>query len=291
MRSLGIAGARVAYDRGIRLLDIAPEPAVTPRDETIVTASGASPIVIRRYQGPSPGTLLWLHGGGYCVGSLESADPVCRMLALRSGMTVISVAYRLAPEAPFPAAVDDAYAAYEWLRTRIDRDAPILLGGDSAGATLALVTALLARDRSMQMPTALLLAYPTAAGRRPSESKARYAEGHFLELADLDWFYGKYTGPADLDMDFRFAPLAAATLRGLPPTWIALAELDPLRDEGRMLAGALRDAQVTTIETEYAGLVHGFLQMGGLVPAAARAHADMLAFLATRGNPGSATIR
>jgi acetyl esterase len=276
----------LAYERGIRLLDIAPEAAVILHDETIVAAPEASPIVVRHYQGPrpSPGTLLWLHGGGYCVGSLESADPVCRMLAVRSGMTVISVAYRLAPEAPFPAAVDDAFAAYEWLRTGIERDSPVVLGGDSAGATLALVTALLARDRSMQMPTALLLAYPTAAGRRPSESKARYAEGHFLELADLDWFYDNYTGPTDLDMDFRFAPLAATTLRGLPPTWIALAELDPLRDEGRGLANALRDAQVTTIETEYAGLVHGFLQMGGLVPAAARAHADALAFLTTSGN-------
>ena len=276
----------MAYERGIRLLDIAPEAAVILHDETIVAAPEASPIVVRRYQGPrpSPGTLLWLHGGGYCVGSLESADPVCRMLAVRSGMTVISVAYRLAPEAPFPAAVDDAFAAYEWLRTGIERDSPVVLGGDSAGATLALVTALLARDRSMQMPTALLLAYPTAAGRRPSESKARYAEGHFLELADLDWFYDNYTGPTDLDMDFRFAPLATTTLRGLPPTWIALAELDPLRDEGRGLANALRDAQVTTIETEYAGLVHGFLQMGGLVPAAARAHADALALLTTSGN-------
>lgn len=286
MRSLGIEKARVAYDRGIRLLDIAPEPAITVNDEKIVTVSGAPPIVVRRYRGPrqSSGTLLWLHGGGYCVGSLASADPVCRMLAVRSGMTVISVAYRLAPEAPFPAAVDDAFAAYEWLRTGIERDSPVVLGGDSVGATLALVTALLARDRSMQMPTALLLAYPTAAGRRPSESKARYAEGHFLELADLDWFYDNYAAPTDLDRDFRFAPLAATTLRGLPPTWIALAELDPLRDEGRGLANALRDAQVTTIETEYAGLVHGFLQMGGLVPAAARAHADALAFLATLGD-------
>jgi acetyl esterase len=286
LRSLDIAGARAAYDGGIRLLDVAPEPAVTVHDETIVTASGAPPIVVRRYQGPRQpsGTLLWLHGGGYCVGSLASADPVCRMLAVRSGMTVISVAYRLAPEAPFPAAVDDALASYEWLRRGIERDSPVVLGGDSAGATLALVTALLARDRSIEMPTALLLAYPTAAGRRPSESKLRYAEGHFLELADLDWFYDNYTGPADLDMDFRFAPLSAATLRGLPPTWIGLAELDPLRDEGRGLAMALRDAQVTTIESEYAGLVHGFLQMGGLVPAVARAHVDALAFLATIGN-------
>lgn len=286
MRSLGISTARAAYDRGIRLLDIAPELAVNLHDETIVTASDASPVAVRRYQGPRPssGTLLWLHGGGYCVGSLASADPVCRMLAVRSGMTVLSVAYRLAPEAPFPAAVDDAFAAYAWVRTGIERDSPVVLGGDSAGATLALVTALLARDRSMPMPTALLLAYPTAAGRRPSESKARYAEGHFLELADLNWFYDNYTGPRDLDMDFRFAPLAASTLRGLPPTWIAVAELDPLRDEGRGLASALRDAQVTTIETEYAGLVHGFLQMGGVVPAAAQAHVDALAFLATGGN-------
>ena len=286
MRSLGIAGARAAYDRGIRLLDIAPEPAVTLHDETIVTASGAPPIAARRYQGTrqSSGTLLWMHGGGYCVGSLASADLVCRMLAVRSGMTVISVAYRLAPEAPFPAAVDDAFAAYQWLRTKLERGAPVVLGGDSVGATLALVTALLARDCSMQMPAALLLAYPTVAGRRPSESKARYAEGHFLELADLNWFYDNYAGPADLDMDFRFAPIAATTLRGLPPTWIALAELDPLRDDGRGLACALRDAQVNTIETEYAGLVHGFLQMGGVVPAATRAHADALAFLASRGN-------
>lgn len=286
MRSLGIPSARAAYDRGIRLLDIAPEPAVNLHDETIITASDALPIVVRRYQGPRPssGTLLWLHGGGYCVGSLTSADPVCGMLAVRSGMTVISVAYRLAPEDPFPAAVDDAFAAYEWLRTGTERDAPVVLGGDSAGATLALVTALLARDCSMPMPTALLLAYPTAAGRRPSESKTRYAQGHFLELADLDWFYDNYTGPRDLDMDFRFAPLAATTLRGLPPTWIALAELDPLLDEGRGLVRELRGAQVTTFETEYAGLVHGFLQMGGIVPAAAKTHIDALAFLATVGN-------
>lgn len=255
-------------------------------DETFATASDGSPIVVRRYQGPRPssGILLWLHGGGYCVGSLASADPVCRMLAMRSGMTVISVAYRLAPEAPFPAAVDDAFAAYACLLKRVERDSRVVLGGDSVGATLALVIALLARDRSMPMPAALLLAYPTAAGRRPSASKARYAAGYFLELADLDWFYDNYAGPRNLDMDFRFAPLAATTLCGLPPTWVALAELDPLRDEGRGLASALRDAQVTTIQTEYAGLVHGFMQMGGVVPAAARAHADALAFLATGSN-------
>ena len=286
LSTLPVAEARRIYAKGLRLLDIAPHPGVETTQRTL--EAGHDAIVARIYHrsvdavfaGP---VLMWFHGGGYCVGSIETADLLCRMFADECPCTVVSVEYRLAPEHPFPAAVDDAFAAYTALLEQLGGETAaqrVAVAGDSAGATLALVTALMARERDIALPAAQVLVHPTALGRRPTESKQRYAEGLFLTLADLEWFYAQYAGARDLDTDFRFAPIAAASLAGLPPTLIAAAECDPLHDDATALADALARAGNRLQFRSYEGMTHGFFHMGGFVARSRAAHRDAVEFLA-----------
>jgi acetyl esterase len=284
LSSLTIEAARRAYDKGLRLLDLAPERSVATRDLPLEPAAQA---VVREYT-PAPGArdaagLLWLHGGGYCVGSIETSDILCRMFAASCGCRVFSIGYRLAPEHPFPAAVDDARRAYRWALSQLGGDATrparLVVAGDSAGGTLAAVISLSARDDGVPPPRAQILVYPGAIGCRPSASKQHFAEGHFLTLNDIEWFYRNYTQGRDLDDDPRFAPVAAPDLRGQPPSLIIAAECDPLADDARRYAEALSGAG-NQVSLEIApGMIHGFFNMGGLVPRARDAHARATRFL------------
>lgn len=282
--TLPIDAARRAYDKGLRLLDLAPERSVATRDAPL---EAAGETVVREYT-PAPGArdaagLLWLHGGGYCVGSIETSDILCRMFAASCGCRVFSVGYRLAPEHPFPAAVDDARRAYRWALSRLDGDARqparLVVAGDSAGGTLAAVVSLLARDDGLPLPRAQILVYPSTIGCRPSATKERFADGHFLTLNDVDWFYRNYTQGRDLDGDPRFAPVAARDLRAQPPSLVVAAECDPLADDARRYADALSRAGNEVALEVVPGMIHGFFNMGGLVPRARDAHARAARFL------------
>lgn len=237
--------------------------------------------------------LLYFHGGGYCVGSLDSHDSLCRALAALTPCRVLSVAYRLAPEHRFPQAVHDAQDAYLWLLSQgaaHDLDSRrIAVGGDSAGGTLATGLAIAARDAAWTPPAHQVLLYPCTSVRQDTASHQRLAQGHLLEAATLQWMYGNYLRDEGDRLDWRFAPLAAPTLAGLPPAFIALAEFDPLVDEGVAYAERLKREGVATELRIYAGMTHDFARLGNIVPAAAdRLRRDIAAVLARAFAPGAA---
>jgi acetyl esterase len=229
-----------------------------------IDAGGVPARLYRPSAAPGLGLLVFLHGGGWVIGDLESHDNVCRSLANRSGHAVLSVDYRLAPEHPFPAALSDAVDATRWahehaadLGCAADR---LAIGGDSAGANLAAVVSQLA-------PVPLkfqLLVYPVADARQETASYVDNAEGYFLTTTSMTWFIGHYlaggTGAVD---DPRVSPLLAddAALRQSPPTLVITAEFDPLRDEGDLYAARLAAVGVPTSHVRFSGMFHGFFSM------------------------------
>jgi acetyl esterase len=226
--------------------------------------------------GPVP-TILFIHGGGFVIGDIDTHDNQCRTICRDVGAVVLSVGYRLAPEAPFPAAVEDCGAALTWTAVHArelggDPDR-LAIAGDSAGGNLAAVTARLARDAGGPPLAAQLLIYP---GTDFREDDARYpsrehnANGYFLTREDMEWFSENYMGTGDPN-DPSLSPILAEDLAGLPPAVIVTAEFDPLRDEGEAYAQALAQAGVPVILTRYDGLIHGFFDLAALSPAAAEA--------------------
>ena len=219
--------------------------------------------------------LMWFHGGGFVIGSLETHDSVCRMLANRADCIVVSVDYRLAPEAKFPAAVEDCEAALKWVALHAvefggDSNC-IAVGGDSAGANLATVIAILARDAAHPKLAFQLLLYPCVAPEPETASHHKFKEGYVLSRNSITWFYKQYLRSGKDVNDFRFAPLVHDDLAGLPPSLIIVAGYDPLRDEGIEYARKLIEAGNRVQLSNYEGMVHGFYLMGGVVDAARRA--------------------
>ncbi|NYG54741.1 alpha/beta hydrolase [Nocardioides perillae] len=224
--------------------------------------------------GPLP-TVLHLHGGGFVIGDLDTHDQTCRRLANDAQAVVVAVDYRLAPEHPFPAAVDDAVAAAEWVSAHLgELGGSDVLGvaGDSAGGNLAAVVAQALPGRV----AAQLLTYPAVDMFGSYQSRVDNREGYFLDMPTMEWFAGRYLeGVADVQADDpRHSPLHGA-LEGQPPAVVATAEYDPLRDEGEAYAAALAGAGTEVDVVRYDGLVHGFVDMGLWSPAAADAVADM----------------
>lgn len=225
--------------------------------------------------------LLYCHGGGWCIGSVDTHDVFCRQLANACGAVVLSVDYRLAPEHPFPAAVDDAWAAYDWVLAQagaIGGDATrLIVGGDSAGGTLAIASALRARAEGLAMPRLQVLIYPCAEAYSDRPSRELYAQGYMLDRETLAWFFERYlTCPGDA-MDWRISPLLAADLAGLPPTSLVTAGFDPLVDDCLALAEALEGAGVAVRVHHHAGMLHGFITLGRQFPQAAQAIAQIAA--------------
>ncbi|HET9153578.1 MAG TPA: alpha/beta hydrolase [Solirubrobacterales bacterium] len=220
---------------------------------------------------PSP-LLVYFHGGGWVIGGLDTHDDPCRFLAARAGVRVLSVAYRLAPEHPFPAAADDALAAYGWTAANAERlgadPGRIGVGGDSAGANLAAATCLTAREAELPMPAMQLLIYPVAETAGTARSRRTFGDGFLLTRADVDWFEGHYLPPGVDRDDPRVALLNASDLSGLPPTYLATAGFDPLRDEGEAFARRLREAGVQVALRRHPGLVHTFLNLTAVSPTA-----------------------
>lgn len=222
--------------------------------------------------------LVWLHGGGFVIGSLETHDSVCRMLANQADCIVVAVDYRLAPESKFPAAVEDCQAALKWVAlhaVEFGGDAScIAVGGDSAGANLATVIAILARDAAHPKLAFQLLIYPCTAPEPETASHHKFKEGYVLSRNSITWFYRQYLRSGKDVKDFRFAPLVHDDLSGLPPSLIIVAGYDPLRDEGIEYARKLIEAGNRVRLSNYEGMVHGFYLMGGAVDAARRAVAE-----------------
>lgn len=224
---------------------------------------------------------LYFHGGGFVLGDLEAYDAVCRQLCADSGVMVVSAAYRLAPEHPYPAAVEDCFAALGWVAEAIrgfgGDPTRLAVAGDSAGAALAATTALMARDAGGPVIAFQLLVYPPAAGGHDGAypSRERHAAGPTLTRRTMDYFSRHYFGPTAKAPDWRGAPLLAPSLAGLPPTLLVLAAHDALRDEAMAYGEALGAAGNAVTIVEYHGLAHGFISMAGAVPAARLALAQM----------------
>jgi acetyl esterase len=240
-------------------------------DRAIPGPAGDIPVRIYTPEGSGPfPVLVYYHGGGWVILNLDSHDSLCRALASGAGCVTISVDYRLAPEHKFPAAPDDCLAALRWAAANaieISGDpARIAVGGDSAGGNLATVVALLARDAGGPPLAGQLLLYPVTDHYRVDlPSYAENAEGYFLTMDDMVWFWDHYLSSADEAIDPRASPLRAADLGGLPPALVITAEYDPLRDEGEAYAQRLREAGVPTTHTRYAGAIHGFFSMAGIL--------------------------
>jgi len=241
---------------------------------------GELPLRIYRRFGAAatPPAIVYLHGGGWVTGDLESHDGTCRLLAKVSGCVVVAVAYRLAPESPFPAAVDDATAAYLWVHQHAGElsIAPGRVGvmGDSAGGNLSAVLALEARRLNLPMPVAQGLVYPAvelAELRFPSHQSV--GSGFGLDRAAIEWFRSQYVSAPEDRRSPRVSPLLAEDLSGLPPALVVTAGFDPLRDEGKAYADALAAAGVPVRYRCYDDMIHGFFGMGILPGGMARATA------------------
>ena len=233
-------------------------------------------------EGPFP-TVAFFHGGGFVLGSLDGYDNFCRLLAERSDCLVVSVDYRLAPEHPWPAALEDAYAATNWLASNAGKFSGdgdrLAVVGDSAGGNLAATVSLLARERGMPAIDGQILLYPATAYLEPMDSRAENASGYFLTAEDLLWFLDQYI-ENELDAYNPLAfPLAARDLTDLPPAFVMTNGFDPLRDEGIAYADRLREADVAVEHTNYESMIHGFLNMEGIVDRAYDGIDEIAAYL------------
>ena len=271
--------ARTAYQAGADVLEI-PKAALARVENLHIPARDGHAIPARLYAptaDPGLPLLLYLHGGGFTIGSIATHDILCRELARLADCMVVSLDYRLAPEHRFPTAHDDAWDALQWLAQHAQTlgadPARLAVGGDSAGGTLAAASAIQARD--VGLPLALqLLIYPGCAAHQDTPSHTTFARGLVLEEPAISWFFGNYVQSRAEREDWRFAPLLAPDVDGVAPAWVGLAECDPLVDEGIEYADKLRLAGVPVDLDIYRGVTHEFIKMGRAIPEARKAHAD-----------------
>ncbi len=283
--------ARAFYEAGSGVLDLPPHKMARVQALRVPTRDGATlhaELVVPHPHGaddPHAGgadgqpwpVLLYLHGGGFTIGSVATHASLCRHLAHLAHCAVLSLDYRLAPEHTFPTAVHDAWDALLWLHAQAPAlgldPARIAVGGDSAGGTLSVVTALQARNAGLPLRLQLLF-YPGCAAHQDTPSHHTFGHGFVLESESITWFFGQYLNTAAERDDWRFSPLNAPDLEGAAPVWMGLAECDPLVDEGVMMADRFRMAGVPVDLEIYRGVTHEFIKMGRAIPEALRAHQD-----------------
>ncbi|MBF6080181.1 alpha/beta hydrolase [Nocardia cyriacigeorgica] len=227
--------------------------------------------------------LVYLHGGGFVLGTLDGADELCRAIAAGSGWTVISLDYRLAPENPYPAALYDCVDAYEWLWSSaaalgIDPDR-IAIGGDSAGGNLAAALCLYRRAEGAPQPVAQILAYPAVDDTFSRPSWTDFADAPMLSTPDARWLWAQYVGATHPGGDPLAAPMRADSLRNLPSALVITAEVDPLRDDAEAYATRLRGDGVAVTSTRYTGVFHGFLTEVAVFEQAGRAIDEVCRYL------------
>jgi acetyl esterase len=253
-------------------------PTLDAVHDVSIRGPGGDALALRLYRPAGPdgrGALLWLHGGGFTTGNLDTHDTLCRRLAAGAGVPLLSVDYRLAPEHRFPAALDDTIAALTWLA---DAGRPfgidtrrLAIGGSSAGGNLAAAAALHTRDAGGPPIVLQVLVYPALDATRSQPSHARSLDGAQLTSAMMRTYWGHYTGP---DLDPRtplLSPLWAPSLAGLPPACVVVAEIDPLRDEVDAYAARLRDSGLALESRTWPGVMHGFFGQAGVLPKAIEA--------------------
>ncbi|MET0304606.1 MAG: alpha/beta hydrolase [Solirubrobacterales bacterium] len=266
-----------------------PRPAA-PVVTDLAIPGPAGTIPARFYEPPGLGLedrplIVYFHGGGWTIGGLDTCESVCRFLALNTPAAVLAAGYRLAPEHPFPAAVEDALAAYRWAavgNSRLGADpARIAVAGDSAGGNLAASLSLLAREDGGPRPAMQALIYPVTDAVGGHRSREEFAEGFLLTRADMDWFEHHYLPPGADRADPRISVLRAADLSGLPPAYVTTAGFDPLRDEGEAYAARMRDAGVQVTLRRHSGLIHGFANMTAVSGAARAAMLELTAAIAS----------
>ncbi|MFT4279303.1 MAG: alpha/beta hydrolase [Rhodopseudomonas sp.] len=275
--TLSATEARAYYSAARLVSNPEPPELASVQSITIPGPAGAiparlyTPKTLRQDDGLAP-ALVFLHGGGWVIGDLDTHDVVCRGIANDGELLVISVDYRLAPEHKFPAAVDDAIAATRWISDNaktlgIDPE-QLSVGGDSAGGNLAAVVALHARDHGGPLLAGQVLIYPATdfSMRHPSHSEPETSV--LLTHSVIRWFRDHYLSRAQDADDWRASPARAETLAGLPPAFVITAGADPLRDEGDEYARRLADAGVPVLHRTYPGQFHGFFTMGKLLPQA-----------------------
>ena len=268
LSGMSVAEARASARAEAEVIGSQP-PIPMARIAALEVPGQGGPIPARFYvpAGPPAGVpaplLVYFHGGGWVIGDLDTHDGVCRFLAAAAGTAVLSIDYRLAPEHPFPAAVEDAWAGFAWATANAAElgvdPARIGVGGDSAGGNLAAVVSLLARAGGGAMPAMQLLIYPPtdAAGDLPS--RRLFAEGFLLTKGDMDAFQQAYLPPGSDATDPRVSILLAPDLTGLPPAYVATAGFDPLRDEAEAYALRMREAGVQVALRRHPGLIHSFV--------------------------------
>jgi acetyl esterase/lipase len=241
--------------------------------------AGAIPLRVYLPAAAENGAVIFLHGGGWVAGGLDTHDGMCRRLANSSGQRVIAVDYRLAPEHPFPAGLQDAVAAIQWVADNsevLDVDpSRLVVGGDSAGGNLAAAACLLARDGGGPPIALQLLICPILDLGVESASRQAFASGYFLSLETMRRDLADYVNSGCDLGDFRLSPLNAADLARLPPTLIHVAEFDPFRDEGLAYAERLEAAGGVVSSTMHSGMIHYFYAMPGAIPYANKALAEI----------------
>jgi acetyl esterase len=261
--------ARRTYEESAGPLFGSPGQVMAVED---LDADGVPVRVYRPAAGELP-ALVYCHGGGWVLGNRGTHDPLCRTLAARSGCTVIAVDYRLAPEHPYPAALEDAWTATEWAAERFS---PLAVAGDSAGGQLAASVALRARDTDLALALQVLI-YPVTNYAFDTQSYRENTEGPALTAAQMRWFWGQYLQDEARAAEPGCSPLQAPDLSGLPPAFVLSAEYDPLRDEAEAYARRLDQAGVPVRLRRYDGLIHGFIRMPALIDRADGAIDDVAA--------------
>jgi acetyl esterase len=266
--TLSVADARSFYRAGRDTVNLPPVDVGAVLDDSFGGRGG--PVKVRRYLPPGTAhgaqpAILFFHGGGWVIGDLDTHDSICRHVVAASGLQVIAVDYRLAPEHRFPAAVEDAIDAHA---TMVDRAADwgadprrIALMGDSAGGALAMVVAMHARDMCLPLPVAQALFYPVADLRGQTESYARIADVP-ITARTMAWFRDHYLEHGDQAADWRCSPLLARSYASLPPSFITICGRDPLYDEGKALAARLYRKGITVSLRDLPDQIHGYLTLG-----------------------------
>lgn len=290
LRAMAVPGAVPLHESTPAELRAAANPALlgpgpamhAVLDETVRSTDGAEFPVRMLVPSPEPrATVVYFHGGGWVLGDIEGYDALGRKLAAAAEVTVVLVGYRLAPEHPFPAAVDDAWAAVQWTESRVGQldgvVAPLVVAGDSAGGNLAIVTALRTRVDGPRLAAALLV-YPVTDTDTTRPSYLDPANQLLVSKPTMEWFFDHYLGAADR-ADPDVSPLRVEDLSGFPPTALVLAEHDPLRDEGEAFAARLLAAGVRVEQRLFEGQMHCFFQLPTMLPACEEAVGWLAAYL------------